>query len=179
MKVIAINGYPQSGKSTFVEFIKKWNKPTLELSMVDLTKKVAKAAGWAGEKEPADRRFLAHLKDLLEEWRDRPYQYVYNQITGTAKHYKEDFVDDYFYDNFIVFVHAREAKDIDRLKEDFGAKALLIKRDEVDENEQSNHADKAIDDYEYDYTITNNEGLEQLEDKARVFISLILDKPIR
>ena len=48
MKVIAINGYPQSGKSTFVEFVKKWNKPTLELSMVDLTKKVAKAAGWAG-----------------------------------------------------------------------------------------------------------------------------------
>lgn len=179
MEVIVINGYPQSGKSTFVEFVKKWNKPTLELSMVDLTKKVAKTAGWNGEKEPADRRFLAHLKDLLEEWHDRPYQYVYNQITGAAKHYKEDFVDDYFYNNFIIFVHAREAKDINRLKEDFGAKTLLIKREEVDNNEQSNHADSAVGDYSYDYTITNNEGLEKLEDKARVFISLILDKPIR
>ena len=178
MIVIAINGYPQSGKSTFVDFVKKWNKPTLELSMVDLTKKVAKAAGWTGEKESEDRRFLAHLKDLLEEWRDRPYQYVYNQIVSTAKHYQEDFTSSHFYDNFIVFVHAREPKDIDRLKEDFGAKALIIKRDKVDHDEQSNHADKAVDNYEYDYTITNNEELKQLEDKARVFISLVLEKPI-
>ena len=173
MKVIAINGHPRSGKSTFVDFVKKWNKPTLELSMVDLTKRVAATAGWNGEKEPEDRRFLAHLKDLLEEWRDAPYGYVRQHIINAAAHYLENFTTSTLYDDLIVFVHAREPKDIDRLKAEFKAAALQIERKEVESEEPSNHADAAVENYEYDYRITNNEGLRELEDKARVFISLL------
>lgn len=178
MKVIVINGHPRSGKSTFVELVSKWNKPTFELSMVDFTKKVAAAAGWRGEKEPEDRKFLAHLKDLLEEWRDKPYEYVANRIITTAEHYKNDFTSSVLYDNLIIFINAREPKDIDRFKENFGATALYIKRDEVDSEKPSNHADAAVENYVYDYTITNNEGIKELEDKARVFISLIHEREI-
>ena len=178
MKIIVINGHPRSGKSTFVDFVSKWNKPTIELSMVDFTKKVATAAGWYGEKEPEDRRFLAHLKDLLEEWRDKPYEYVATRIEAAAKHYKEDFASSVLYDNLIIFVHAREPKDIDRLKENFSAATLYIKRNAVDSEKPSNHADAAVENYTYDYTITNNEGIKEFEDKARVFISLIHEREI-
>ena len=178
MKVVVINGFPRSGKSTFVEYVKKWNHPTMEVSMVDFTKKVAKAAGWHGEKEPEDRRFLAHLKDLLEEWRDKPFEDVRTRIEAAAKHYKEDFTSPEIFDHFIVFIHSREPRDIERLVEYFNAKTVFIERAAASENEQSNHADSSVLNYDYDYKITNNEGLKELEDKARVFISLILEREI-
>ena len=69
----------------------------------------------------------------------------------------------------VCFVHAREPKDIERWRKEYGAKALLIRREEV-EKVHGNHADDQVFDIDYDYVILNNGDLDCLRDKADYFI---------
>jgi hypothetical protein len=71
----------------------------------------------------------------------------------------------------IVFVHCREPKEIARMCEDWGAQSLLITRGEVENGEQSNHADAEVYNYNYDYTIPNDNSLLDLEDAAVRFLA--------
>jgi hypothetical protein len=70
----------------------------------------------------------------------------------------------------IAFVHCREPKEIARLCEELGAQSLLITRDEVETNDQSNHADAEVYNYNYDYIISNENTLQDLEDAAVRFL---------
>ena len=102
--IIIVNGQGGVGKTTFEKFVEEelslFNKKTEVISMVDKVKEYAKDFGWNGEKTPKDRKMLSNLKDLLTEWKDIPYQDVYNKI----KNSKAGF----------VFVDARESADIKR-----------------------------------------------------------------
>ena len=76
---------------------------------------------------------------------------------------------------FICFVHARELDDIDRWVYDYGARALIIRRPEV-EGEYGNHADDDVFEVEYDYEVWNTDDLYSLKDKAEKFIAQIREE---
>ena len=63
----------------------------------------------------------------------------------------------------------RDPKDIARAVEEFGAKTILIRNPNV-RKIVSNHADRDVENYEYDYIIENDGTLEQLERVAKLFV---------
>lgn len=171
MKIIVINGRPRAGKDTFVEFCQKHCNWCLNVSTVDFVKKVANYCGWDGTKTPENRKFLSDLKDLLTQWDDIPYKQVCNEIAlfqNRVRMYDFDPETD-----AIAFVHCREPKEIARLCEELGAQSLLITRDEIETNDQSNHADAEVYNYSYDYMIPNENTLQDLEEAAVRFLAAL------
>jgi len=166
MKIICINGQGGVGKDTFVDYCGSQKNGIFNISMVDGIKKVASLIGWTGSKEPKDRKFLSDLKDLIAEYNDYPFQDVLNEINlAEWYHWAEKLTDE-----LICFVHAREPEDIQRWKDEYGARALLIRREEV-EKTYGNHSDDQVFDIDYDYVINNDGKLEDLKDKANSFIT--------
>lgn len=172
MKIVVVNGYPLSGKDTFVGFCMH-NLNTLckgmghNISTIDLIKGIARDLGWDGLKTNKDRKFLSDLKKLLKEWNDVPYRFVCKKIN---ERYNMDIKQLGIPENKIVFfVHTREPEEIERFKKDYGAVTLLVKKDNIDQ-EFSNDSDKNVNNYEYDFVIENNDTLEELEQKAIEFL---------
>jgi dephospho-CoA kinase len=171
MRIIVINGRPRAGKDTFVEFCQKHCHWCLNVSTVDFVKKVANYCGWDGTKTPENRKFLSDLKDLLTQWDDIPYKKVCNEIALFQNRVRMyDFDPD---TDAITFIHCREPKEIARLCEELGAQSLLITRDEVETNDQSNHADAEVYNYKYDYMIPNENTLQDLEEAAVRFLTAL------
>jgi hypothetical protein len=133
----------------------------LNISTVDLIKQAAKILGWNEQKDEKGRKFLSDLKDLATEYSDLSVSY----ISKTILQVQEDGTE-------AIFVHCREPKELARLKERFDAITLLIKNNRVKPIE-SNHADRDIEQYKYDFVIENNEGLLELTKKASDFIKKI------
>lgn len=163
MKVFVVNGLPTSGKTTFeqlvVEEAHKKGKEVYITSIINIVKTCAETLGWEGTKSATDRKFLSDLKDALEDWKNIPYI----SLVADYKVAKEADID-------IMFIDAREPKDIERIKKGFNAKSILIHRDEVFGQEQSNHADSSVYESVYDYIIYNNADLENLRNSAIIFL---------
>ena len=172
MKVIIVNGYPMSGKDQFCNFC--MNYMTSKgihggtVSTIDLIKNIATQLGWDGIKTPKDRKFLSDLKKLLTDWNDVPFTYIQNQIRDTYLMYTQKM--NIPQDRILFFVHSREPKEIDRFKEVYGAVTLVVKRKDTDDLEQSNDSDKNVLNYEYDYVINNDKGLDELQLEAMKFV---------
>ena len=170
MKVhVIINGFPRSGKNTFVDFCKEYlkneNIETRDISSVDVVKKCALELGWDGEKDFKGRRFLSELKDLSSSNYDGPLKYMIK--TGTPGF------------DYVSFYHVREPQEIDRLKKElsdlnFLVYTLLIRRSEVENEVQSNHADSEVLNYSYDYECYNNRDIEHFKKLAESFSNAMI-----
>ena len=172
MKIIVINGQGGVGKDEFVGFCGYEDEGIYNFSMVDGIKRIAETIGWTGGKTPKDRKFLSDLKDLASEYNDYPFQYTLKRIKEAIQDYRR------YHDmsnEFICFVHARELDDIDRWVYDYGARALIIRRPEV-EGEYGNHADDDVFEVEYDYEVWNTDDLYSLKDKAERFVAQIREE---
>ena len=77
---------------------------------------------------------------------------------------------DFDTDEVLVFVHCREPEEIAKFVREMNAITLLIRREAIENNEQSNHADAEVFNYDYDYIIENNGTLEDLEESAITFL---------
>lgn len=157
--IIIINGYGGSGKDTFVDLVSKYNK-VYNFSSVDKVKEIAKIIGWNGEKDEKSRKFLSDLKKLTSDYNDMPFNSIKEAIN---KFYSSD--------KEIMFIHIREPEEIKRVVNEFNAKTLFIKRDNI-KKITSNDSDASVENYNYDYII-NNTSLEALEEKAKSFNNLI------
>ena len=164
MKIIIINGSGGSGKSSFVDFAKKSGLNILEFSMVDRVKELATEIGWNGIKDEKGRRFLSDLKDSLDRYCDFSFQAVLCDIEFQTANLDE-------FDDMIIFIHAREPKDIKRWVEEFDAKSLLILRPNIEQF--LNHADQDVYNYVYNYVYENIDTIEQLEIDAVNFVKWI------
>jgi len=165
-KVFVINGEAGCGKDTFVSLCQDvlqeegFSSGTiLNVSMVDKVKEIAKMCGWDGQKTPRSRKFLADLKDLCDE---------YNQMSIRA-------IEDE-YDKFIMadepqimFVHAREPRDIEYFCNTFAAESILVRRAGYETN-PSNHADANVYNYDYDYEIHNDGTMDDYKGTAKHFL---------
>ena len=157
--IVIINGTGGSGKDTFVSFVSKYNK-VYNFSSIDKVKEIAKEVGWDGGKTEKDRKFLSDLKKLTTEYNDM----AFNSIKDAVNKFNNT-------DEEIMFMHIREPEEVDRAKNAFNAKTLLIKREGLDLI-KSNFSDANVENYDYDYII-NNTTLEELEENAKNFYDLI------
>lgn len=164
IKYYIINGHAGAGKDTFVWLCQNQagNKAIINISTVDFVKQIATLCGWTGEKDEKNRRFLSDLKDLLTKWNDVPFRDLLKRI----ERYKENSLDA----DLTFFIHCREPEEIERLRDFLGAKTIFIKRDTMPQI-ISNHADKNVENFEYDIYIENNGTIEELSEKARQFLT--------
>ena len=170
MKIVVVNGCGGSGKDTFENFVKDYGTAKgyqiYKTSMVEFVKEEAEKLGWKGGKTLADRRFLSDLKDSLTRWNDSPFQAVNHTIQKC-----EDWNVD------LLFIDAREAVDIDRLKAaNSNVTTLLVLRQEISGRPYGNHADDGVLDYQYDWVIENNSSLEDLGAAAEVWFNGIIEE---
>ena len=136
------------------------------ISTVDFVKEIAAKCGWDGTKTPQNRKFLSDLKDLLTNWGDVPYKKTLQEV-------KLFYYDLEYYgveNNGVVFIMSREPEEISRFEKELGAKSVLIRRNAVEFNEQSNHADSEVLNHKYDYIIENNGTIDELKKKAKEFL---------
>jgi hypothetical protein len=168
MKVIIVNGYPQSGKDTFCEFAST-KYDCITYSTIDTVKEIATMMGWDGTKTPENRAMLSALKDFTTEWFDMTFKemtslvgdemalfsrasYLNSRISGCV-----DF----------IFLHIREPKEISRMKDwcterNIKCYLLCIQRREMI-GEQSNHADSNVYFIQYDSYLNNNGNLDDFK----------------
>ena len=110
-KVYIINGSGGSGKDTFCNLVwtamNNFGPNCLICKYYTSTpaKKWASLMGWDGKtKRPMDRRFLCELKDMLDYWDNVTYKYLKEKIEKVYNYTT--------FDRKILFLHAREDKDI-------------------------------------------------------------------
>lgn len=174
MKIICINGQGGCGKDSFVHFCGCELNGVFNFSMVDGIKSIVQMTGsWDGKKELRDRKFLSDLKDLFDGYCDYSFKHVLAGIAKGIYNYRKKDLDNK--NEMVCFVHTREPKDLKRWHDDYGARAVLIRRPDT-EGEYGNHADDQVFDYEYEYYINNDGSLEDLGDKAERFIKQIREE---
>lgn len=160
-KVIVINGMGGVGKSTFVTLCHSIDPNVIETSTVDFVKEIAKFCGWNGKKNEKSRKFLSALKDAMEEFNDIPNKKV------------DEFIQSH--PNNIIFVNAREPKNIEYYVQKYKAKTILIRNpNAVPVN--GNHADTEVENYHYDYYVYNCDGLDHLQEIAKNFMNILQNK---
>lgn len=164
-QIFIINGSGGVGKDLFVKIVKeildKQSQlfPTvINFSSVDKVKEIAKIIGWNGSKNEKDRKFLSDLKLLTTDYNDMPFE----SLKAKVHYFNHSLAQ-------LLFLHIREPQEIDRAKQEFNAKTVLVKRDSV-EQIISNMADANVYNYNYDFVIENNGSIEDLKETARKFL---------
>lgn len=164
-KIFILNGMGGVGKGTFVSFVSKYI-PTHTYSIVDLPKEAAKVLGWDGiSKTEKDRKFLSDIVDLSEKYNDAPF----NDVLSVVTDFKNDLIE-----ADVLFIDMRDPKDIARAVKTFGAETILVRNPRVN-NIESNHADRDVGKYNYDYIILNDSTLNHLDQTARLFVEGVRD----
>ena len=115
------------------------------------------------KKDEKGRKFLADLKDLA----DKNYDFTHNYC-------KEIFIHQNIR-NFI-FIDMRSNYDIEWAVNNYKANAVFVERDVSKNKEYNNHADKEVENYNYQYYIKNSNSKEDLRAAANLFLYNILAK---
>lgn len=158
-RIVIINGSGGVGKDTFVEFCRIFTG-VKNISSVDKVKEAARVlVGWNGEKDEKTRKFLSDLKQLSIDYNDYPLVYIEDQV----KEFKANNT------QTIMFIHIREISEIEKVKKAVNAKTLLITNKRVEKIE-TNKSDANVDKFQYDYYIENDGTLDELKEKAKIFI---------
>ena len=142
-QIFITNGMARSGKDTFAEYLNDF-VPTLKYSSIDKVKDIAKQCGWDGTKDEKSRKFLSDLKILTSKFNNMPFR----AIKTTVDQFKED------KEKRILLIDIREPKEIEKVKKAFGAKTILIKRNDV-KSITSNMADAGVFDCSLDIELNN------------------------
>ena len=177
LRVVIINGRPCSGKTTFEMMCESilGSAYCERRSTVDKVKALAAEAGWNGEKTPAARKMLSDLKDVFTAYNDMPFNDIIDYLRG----WEWDLA---FYNvgnhTHVLFVDDREPEHIDRLKQRLNAYTVLIRRPGDDDEDLvlSNHADRDVFNYSYDFVIENDGSIHDLYEKAQHFLNSIFSE---
>jgi len=157
-KVYVINGSPESGKDTFVSFVKTYHEDTLNFSSVDYIKWLShKHLGInVNQKTPKLRKFLSDFKKILTEFNDFPYQQCKMAVESLEE-------------GQVIFLHIREKEEIDKIKSDFPeTKVVLVSNGQ--EDEFGNESDDKVNLIDYDIIIHNDTTIEELSKTAKWFV---------
>lgn len=163
-QIIVINGYPQSGKDTFVKFV-GMHVPTTQIVTSDPAKRALKELGWDGEDKYKVRNLLADLKRISVDNFDGSYKHILLELMNIAFYYAKR--------NWVVFIHSREPKEIDKLKKELGAKTLFINR--PTKEIPNNDSDRNVENYKYDLIIDNLGTLEEFKERAEAFVEYYIE----
>lgn len=159
-KVYVTNGSAENGKDSFADFVGKYIS-TYKYSSIDLVKEMFEVVGVSKkEKTEKKRRLWSDGKDLLTEYDDIPFK----DVTSIVTDFKNNKIE-----AEVLLIDIREPEEIARAVETFGAETILVRKPDAKKIE-SNHADRDVENYEYDYIIENDGTLEQLEMVAKLFV---------
>lgn len=159
-KIFILNGTGTVGKGEFAKAVGK-HITSFKYSSIDLVKDMLKVAGVEEEPKTEEKRLLcSDLKDRLTQYDDIPFK----DVASVVADFKNDLID-----TDVLFIDIREPDEIARAVETFGAETILIRNPNVEKIE-TNHADRDVESYEYDYIIENDGTLEQLERVAKLFV---------
>ena len=171
VKVYIVNGYPRSGKDSFVDYCLKRIGPCGDkMSTVDEIKKFAKKMGWNGEKTPESRYYLSELKQITDDWLDSSNYLIDKKIRiieAEADAYGMN------YDQFVLFIHCREPNKIKEIVKKYAAKTIFISRNS-EKAAFSNKSDSDVEEYSYDFQIENAGTLDELKEKAEKFVEEVI-----
>ena len=157
-QIYIINGSGGKGKNTFVELLSQYID-IFEISSIDIIRKISLELGWDGKsKTEKDRKFWSDLKMLSTEYSNHSYNYIKNKIKEFIKN---------IYIN-IMFIHIREPLEINKIKNEFNCKTILIKNHKI-KDITSNIGEKYVYNYKYDFIINNSENLNNLKLEAIKF----------
>lgn len=163
-KVYVTNGSAENGKDSFADFVGKYIS-TYKYSSIDLVKEMFEVVGVSKkEKTEKKRRLWSDGKDLLTEYDDIPFK----DVTSIVTDFKNNKIE-----AEVLLIDIREPEEIARAVETFGAETILVRKPDAKKIE-SNHADRDVENYEYDYIIENDGTLEQLERVAKIFVREVI-----
>lgn len=169
-----INGKPQSGKDTFVdELINLMDSDNLKadkMSSVGSVKIAAIFLGWDGNKDEKGRNFLSDLKDLSTKYYDGPFNEIKEAMSLNPEY------------TFFFFI--REPREIEKLIDSYGKgkfKTVCVVRGEDDNQDDdqdniTNHADKYVYAFKYDYVMYNTGTLDDFKQSAENFYKTVIKK---
>lgn len=196
-KIIIINGSDEVGKNAFanrvIEETIKMAKRIIPVenenycvnpeifykinntSTIDYVKNIARMFGWNDEKSEKDRKMLSDLKDLITVYNDYLFKDITTQINDWLYYDKTRLND--MYDHSFLFVHCREPKEIERIKNQFpnDTFTLLVQNPKV-AKVTGNHADREIENYNYDFIVVNDSDLIALRKVAIDFYKKIFNQ---
>ena len=159
-KVYITNGSAGNGKDSFAEFLGKY-VPVYKYSSIDLVKEMYESIGIdRNNKDEKKRKLYSDTKDMLTQYDDIPFK----DIASIVADFKNNKIE-----AEVLLIDIREPEEIARAEKTFGAETILVRRANAKKID-SNHADRNVENYVYDYIIENNGTLEQLEDVAYQFI---------
>lgn len=167
--VIVINGAGGVGKDTLCDAAALKFK-TRNISTIMPIKEIAAFCGWTGEKDNKSRKFLSDMKRLCAEYNDFPTKWAKSQF--------DDFIKT---DEQILFVHIREAEEIEKfvLATDRVAKTLLVRGGERFKQQlgaYGNVSDDCVENYTYDFYFNNDTEIEDAKSRFIDFLDDILKK---
>lgn len=191
-KVFVINGSGGSGKDTFCSYFKEFYRfdkvhdnfkdggfHTFDCIYTSIpAKEFAREMGWKGTKTLADRKYLSDLKDMLDYWNDTTRKYLKEWIFGNYYNIFKSQYSTPVPNSFVIFIHAREAKDIDYIvslcaSEEIYYKTILI--DKEYKPKKGNHADDEVDNYKYyNWYIHNYGDLTEFKNTVRKFYENVM-----
>jgi len=173
MRVVVINGSPETGKDKFVKIVKSISQYRVKnISSVDKVKQIAEITmGWDGKKDSKSRLFLSELKSAWTKFNNGPINYIIDKINIDIRYCNTKNKD---INNNIYFLHIREPKEIKKIKEYYQDECvtLLLKKDS--NIQLSNDSDKYVENYKYDHIIYNNGNIEELTENCKNFINKII-----
>jgi tRNA uridine 5-carbamoylmethylation protein Kti12 len=168
VKVVIVNGMPESGKTTFqyrcIDKLKKLGYNAVIISSIDWVKEIALSCGWNGVKNDKNRKFLSDLKKLLTDWDDAVLKHLINDIN--YYHYQTD--------NTVIFIDIREPDEIKRAEKLFNASSVIVRRPQVECNHYNNSSDMNVFNHSYDYTLQNDKGIDELDSEIDNFIRYMI-----
>lgn len=159
-KIFITNGSATNGKDTFAKMIGDYIS-TYKYSSIDLVKDMLEFAGVPKEPKTEEKRLLySDTKDRLTKYDDIPFKDIISIVTDFKNNKIEAEV---------LLIDIREPDEIARAVETFGAETILVRNPNA-KKVTSNHADRDVENYNYDYIIENDGTLEQLEMVAKLFV---------
>jgi len=174
MQIILISGKAQHGKDTYAKILKEkleqYNNKVLITHYADLVKFICeKFFNWDGQKDEKGRTIL---------------QYVGTDIVRTQKpNYWVDFIIDILslFKNewdYVLIPDCRFVNELKRYGEEWDITTVRVNRLNFESSlttEQKNHpSETELDNYDFDYVINTESGLDKLEKEVNKFIYWIL-----
>lgn len=165
-QIVILNGSATVGKDSFVNALSRY-VTVKHISMCDLAKKALLTCGWNGIKDEQSRKALSDIKIALDNFEDSNFSY----ITQNVKKFLFDYPE---YDGIeYLCIDMREPKDIQRFKCFLiNVPAILIKNPRVS-HLTSNIGDAGVNNYAYDYCISNDGTKDDLFEKAKALLDVL------
>lgn len=176
-QIFILNGTAGAGKDTFANMLNEYI-PTKHISSITPVKEVAKVLGWSGDKTPEYRSFLCDTKKYLNSKGD----FIWNYLDAQVEEFRNDD------ETRVLLIDIREPKEIKKAVERYGAKTILIERQEKVRIKRANvevitsrtrlngivnTADMEVDCYSYDYRIQNLGTLQDFKENVKDFAKKI------